>query len=147
MPNTYYSDKVVLNTAGVNTIEPKYNASSSSPVIATFPLTAALGINDIINMMDIPPNVWIMDWTIDTAQLDTGTPAITLALGTAATPTMFVAVSTVGQAGGIVRATLAGTVGRTFAVTTRIQIKVIAGPGTGATTGNLVLFMNYTGDK
>lgn len=105
---------------------------------------ASLAAGDIIDLGDLPAGYTVMDAAIVTDDLDSnGTPTITLSLGalnagkTDLDGTAYIAASTVGQAGGVARATaavayLAGSSAR------RMGLKVVAGAATGTGSGKKI---------
>lgn len=123
---------------------------------ARFALTEALEVNDVIEMLELPPGCVPVDCILDVTDLDTGTPGITLDVGTLAgdvgdktlanrtLTANLIAASTVGQAGGVARMAVAG--GTRIAPSDdrrSIGVKVGTGPGTGATTGTVALTVLY----
>lgn len=88
-------------------------------VTATYTLAAALVINDVIEMIELPPGCVPVDVILDAEDLDSGT-TLTLDVGimegdvgdttvvNRTTGAEFIAASTVGQAGGVARAAVAG---------------------------------------
>lgn len=116
-------------------------------------LAAALVINDKIEIGVLPANARIVDGLIDTDDLDTGTPAITLDVGIMSgtvgdadlartVGTELFAASTVAQAGGMARTTL-GQRSTPTALDRSIGILVKAAPATGTATGTIRLTVYY----
>lgn len=122
------------------------NAGETITVFAQYALTAALALNDVIRMLTVPAGCIIADAVLVADDLDTGgAPAITLDVGIAGADTdQLFAASTVAQAGGVVRPTIA-TAFRDAATTAdrTVQVLVKAGPATGATTGKIGLSVSY----
>jgi len=110
-----------------------------------FDLTAALVVNDTIDMCKLPAGMVIDDLIISTDDLDTGgTPAIVLDVGlyddvgSTSSQTAFITGSTIGQASGVAR--LANSAGRKLAAVDYdryIRVKVTTAPATGATSGKI----------
>lgn len=137
--------------------EPILLAQASEPIVisADYNLAdsgnGALALNDIIEMVPFPAGYQLVDVIVDTPDLDTGgSPALALDVGvlsgeyrsnSAATmDASIIAASTVGQAGGIARASVAGFSKIAVSDTDRaIGIKAQTGPATGATTGTVRL--------
>lgn len=115
------------------------------PTRVEFDLTAALVLNDTIDMVKLPAGHVPVDLILDTDDLDTGgAPAIVLhvglrkADGTTDDPDAFIASSTVGQAGGMAR--LSAVAGLRIAAADEdrnVYITVATAPATGATTGKI----------
>ena len=64
-------------------------------------LTTALAAADVIELVKIPNNAVLLDFTMDVTDLDTNaTPTLTLDIGDDAVANRFVAASSIGQAGG-----------------------------------------------
>lgn len=110
-----------------------------------YTITAALVINDTIQLFDLPKNARVLGGFIKSDDLDSnGSPLITLDVGITGNATLFWSASAVAQAGGI-DSTMAAT-GRDYVTTakTRVIMLVHAAPATGATTGTIVVSIAYT---
>jgi hypothetical protein len=105
-----------------------------------FALTAALALNDTIDMFKIHPRFRVCGGFVKVPDLDTGgSPAIVLALGDAGDDDRYFSGLTTGQAGGV--ATTMATTGVDYlngGGFTTVQMKVTTAPATGATTGTIV---------
>lgn len=115
---------------------------------ASFALSAALVINDTIDMLTVPAGHRILDAILASDDLDSAGPTITLDVGIAGGDTdMLFAASTVAQAGGSERAS-AKTAFRDVATTAdrTVQVLVKAAPTTGTTTGSIDLVVFYQAD-
>ncbi len=124
---------------------------------ATFNLSGALGLNNVIEMIVVPAGHKIVDVILDVSDLDTGgTPTITLSVGTmAGTPydstfasrsvtENIIAASTIGQTGGVARASVTGfTRIATQDIDRSVGVLIKAAPQTGATTGTVSLTVFY----
>lgn len=116
-------------------------------VSATYALTAALALDDLIHMVKIPAGATLLDVILDVPDLDTDvSPALTLSVGYTGALEAFISQSTVGQAGGIVHLSVPGGSQKLFAAEDTIQISATAAPATGAATGTLNLTAIYTMD-
>lgn len=149
----------VFQTAAIANGYPAITASGAHDLVAVradFALTEALEADDIIEMLELPPGYVPVDVILDTDDLDTGTPGITLDVGildgavgdtkvaNRTNGAEFLAASTVGQAGGIARAAVKGFTRLAPSDSRRsIGVTVKAGPGTGATTGTVSLTVLY----
>lgn len=109
---------------------------------------AALVINDLIKMVNVPLGAKIIGMTLGSDDLDTGGPTITLDVGdTDGTPDQdrYFAASVAAQAGATpTTALLKAGFGYTFAADGTIQILVLAAPTTGTTTGTIRLLVRFT---
>lgn len=113
--------------------------------------TAALAAGDIIDLGPLPAGITILDVALVTEDLDTnGTPTLTLSVGelnagkTDLSGTAYIAASTIGQTGGVARATTsvhltAGAVAR------RMGIKAVAAAATGAVGKKMVVLLTVQG--
>lgn len=111
----------------------------------SYALTAALVVDDIIQMVKVPAGATVFDILMKVPDLDTGgSPAITLDVGYGGDDDYWVAASTAGQAGGLVRATAATAAPLTFTSEDTIDIHVDTAPATGATTGTIYLTVFYS---
>jgi hypothetical protein len=154
MAAKYLASKQVANK------DPAISPAGAQDLVAaqgTFALSAALELNDVIEMVVLPPKSRIVDVILDTPDLDTNvSPTLTLSIGTMAgdsyDPTLaertvtenIVAASTAGQAGGIARGSVLGFT-RIAPVDSERSVGVLvkAAPGTGATTGTISLTVLY----
>jgi hypothetical protein len=111
----------------------------------SYALTAALVVDDIIQMVKVPAGATVLDVLVKVPDLDSGgSPAITLDVGYGGDDDYWIAAATTGQAGGLVRATATTTVPLAFTAEDTIDIHVDTAPQTGATTGTLYLTVFYT---
>jgi hypothetical protein len=114
------------------------NALKAVPV--AYAIQAALAAGDIINGPIVPKGATLLDVILDVTDLDTGgSPSITLDVGTAAAAQAFIAASTIGQTGGRARAAVIGALPVVMTADTTLQVKVNAGPATGATSGSVTV--------
>jgi len=139
---------------------PPITASGAKDLVvaqATFALSGALGVNNVIEMLVLPAGHKLVDAILDTTDLDTGgSPTITLNVGTMAgtpfDPTFasravtanIISATNVGQTGGVARAAVTGFSNIAAMNEDRsIGVSVQAGPATGATTGTVALTLMY----
>lgn len=116
------------------------DAKSLKCATVSYSLAAALALNDVLQGPMLQAGSTVVDVTLVTTDLDTnGTPTITLDVGYGADPDYFIAASTVGQAGGIARASAATAQPLTLDSNDTIDVTVHAAPATGATTGTVTL--------
>ena len=109
-----------------------------------YTITAALALNDTIELFDLPLNARIVGGFVKSADFDTGgSPAIVLAVGDAGDDDRYFAGLTIGQTGGVSTALAATGVDYVTTAKTRVIAKVTTGPATGATTGTLVVVLHY----
>jgi hypothetical protein len=114
-------------------------------VTGSYALTAALVLDDIIQMVRVPAGATVLDVTLKVPDLDShGSPAITLDVGYGGDDDYWIVANTVGQAGGFIRASATTTVPLAFTSEDTIDIHVDTAPATGATTGTLYLTVFYT---
>jgi hypothetical protein len=95
-------------------------------------------------MVKIPAGATVLDLIFDCAVMD-ASAALTLSVGYTSANTAFINVSTVGQAGGIVRLSVTGGTQKAFTADDTIQVKVGTGP-TDTTLGAMKLTVFYTFD-
>jgi hypothetical protein len=105
----------------------------------------ALAANDIIDLGPIEAGMSLVDCALIADDLDTGgSPAVTLSVGLLNAgktdlDTTFIAAATVGQAGGVARATTAATyLAGASNVERRLGVKVVAAPATNAAVGKKI---------
>ncbi len=109
-----------------------------------YTISAALVINDTIDMFYLPPNARVKRGFIKSADLDSGgSPAITLDLGDSGDTDRYFAASTVAQAGGVDVTMAATGVDYLNTAKTLVTLLVKAAPATSATTGTIVVEIDY----
>lgn len=136
-----------LNTTTANGNQPRTagSAGNTKTMYASYSLTAALALNDVIDMFKVPAGARITGVTLKTSDLDTGgSPAIVLDVGDSGDTDRLIDGATVGQAGGTSSALVSST-GQFYQYTaeTMISVLVQAAPETGATTGTVELSVTY----
>ena len=110
-------------------------------------LAAALALNDIIELVKLPPDCVPVDFIIDTDDLDSnGIPALAMSVGfTAGTVAEMRAAGAVGQSAGLVRAdsVLPMRIAPSASGDRVVGLKVTTAPATGATTGTIGMTLFY----
>jgi hypothetical protein len=112
---------------------------------ATYEISAALVLNDVIQMVKVHAGEEVVDIQLITDDLDTdGSPAILLDVGDGDNPDRYIDGATVGQGGGI--ATIgsgitadAQLIRGVYSADDTIDVKVATAPATGATSGTITL--------
>lgn len=117
--------------------------------VSEFVLGAALVINDVIQGPTIPKGATIIDVMVTSTDVDTNaTPTVTLDVGYGVNPSYFVAASTIGQAGGVARASAPTAKPLTLVSDDTVDVLVHAAPATGAIAGTIsiaVFFLPLNG--
>lgn len=135
------------NTTAANRIQPRTDGYSGNKktMYESFSLTAALALNDVINMFKVPAGAIITGIILKTSDLDTGgSPAIVLDVGDASDTDRLIDGATVGQAGGTSTSLVSSTgVFYQYTAETMISVLVQVAPATGATTGTVELAVEY----
>lgn len=109
-----------------------------------YTISAALALNDTIELFDLPPRSRIVSGFVKSADFDTnGTPTIVLAVGDAGDDDRYFTGLTIGQTGGVNDAVALTGLDYVTTQKTRVIAKVTTGPATSATTGQLVVVLNY----
>lgn len=114
-------------------------------VASSFNVTAgaALVINDIIQSALIQKGSTIVDVMVIVSDLDTAT-SITIDVGvTGVDPDYWVAASTAGQAGGVIRASALTARPMVLPQNDTVDVLVKAAPGTGATTFSIDIIVYF----
>lgn len=108
-----------------------------------YTISAALVINDVINLFYLPPNARVKRGFIKSADLDSAGPSITLDVGDAVDPDRYFAASTIAGTGGV--DVVMATTGVDYLNTakTLVSLLVKAAPATSATTGTIVVEIDY----
>lgn len=116
-------------------------------VVSEYAITAALALNDVIQMVKVPSGAQIVGMTLGATDLDTGgSPAIVLDVGDGDDTDRFIDGATVGQAGGSTSALAVAGFGYTYTAEDTIDVLVQVAPATGATTGTITLRVDYMVD-
>lgn len=119
-------------TGGAATVAVDFEAAAAQNTL--------LGALGTIEMVRVPPNCTVTDVILTTDDLDSGT-TLTLDVGYGTNDDYFIAASTVGQAGGIVRASASTALPLAFTASDTIDVKVKA---LGTTTvGTIWLTVMY----
>jgi len=122
------------------------NGAETVTVRGEYEITAALVINDLVELVNLPADHVVTDCIIYADDLDTnGTPLITLGAGkTGGTGVELIAANTLAQAGGMARLDTAGGL-QIAPATSEVAygVKVVAAPATGATTGTIGMQLSY----
>lgn len=117
---------------------------------STYELTAALVINDVIQMLKVPLGATILDVKLAVDDIDSnGSPVVILAVGDGNVVDRFIKGSTIGQTGGsavigsgVTAATAADAFNYTYTADDTIDVKCTTAPATG-TTGTITLSVTY----
>lgn len=139
MASTFKSDLASgYRAAGVG------GGSQEIVVYAEYEITAALVVNDVIQMIPVPAGAQIMEVTLGADDLDSnGTPAIVLDVGDGSVTDRLIDGATVGQAGGRTSTLKTGAFGYTYTASDTIDVIVQVAPATGATSGTIMLRVAY----
>jgi hypothetical protein len=142
MASTFQATKVSSGTEQMPGIG---DGQSLKCVSSTYSLAAALVINDVIQSALIQAGSTVVDVMVVVSDLDTnGTPLITLDVGYGGDPDYFIAASTIGQTGGVARASAVTALPLTLTTNDTIDVTVKAAPATGATTGTVTITVFFT---
>ena len=119
------------------------------PVFGSYSLSAALALNDVVQLVKVPAYATILGGVLRVTDLDTnGTPAIVLDVGDGGDTDRFIDGTTIGQAGGVMdfHGAAANSAGflHQYTVEDTIDVLVQAAPATGATSGTIKLLVYYT---
>ena len=135
---TYTSDVV----SGNQSFKP-FPSGAMGVRYSKFEATTALALNDVIKMADVFAGETVHDVKMVVTDLDTNnSPAIVLDVGdgTSGNSDYYIDGSTAGQGGGNDEID-ANVAPKVYSADDTIDITVQAGPGTGATTGTLQLWV------
>lgn len=133
MATTYQADGFSGDVAHT----PRRGAAFS--VTRVFTVTAAFVVNDIIQMVKVAPGMEIHDGVLEVTDLESSGTAMVIDVGDGVSADHYIDGSTVGQAGGIERFGLGGTIYKKYTAEDTIDVKVAVAPTTGATTGTVRL--------
>lgn len=137
MATTFQATKVSSSTEQMPGVGDGQGLKCAS---STYTIAAALVINDVIQGPLIQAGSVVVDVMVVVSDLDTnGTPLITLDVGYGGDPDYFIAASTAGQTGGVIRATAVTALPLVLTTNDTIDVLVKAAPATGATTGTVTI--------
>jgi hypothetical protein len=142
MTTPFYSDKCTVG-AGIQSRA----GLSLEAVVGVYEIAAALLTADVIHMVKIPKGATLVDviLAVDDLEADAG-DELTLSVGYTGALEAIISQDTVGQAGGVARASVIGFLGKKFTAEDTIQVSATAGAETGNTTGTITLVALYTMD-
>ena len=135
MATLYYS-----SMAG-DGVQPRANAGETC-VSATYELTGALVVNDVIQMVKIPQGAKILDVVLSTDDLDTST-GLVLDVGDDGVTDRFIDGTTIGQTGGVARLNEVGGHLYEYTADNTIDVLVQVAPASGAASGTINLSVTY----
>lgn len=122
-------------------------SGNAKVVVSEYEITAALALNDVIQMVKVPVGAIVSNVVLATDDLDSGgSPAIVLDVGDGGNTDRYIDGATVGQAGGITDSSNLAIdgIGYTYTAEDTIDILVQVAPATGATSGTIKLIVTYT---
>lgn len=120
------------------------DAKSLKCATVSYSLAAALALNDVLQGPKLQAGSTVVDVLLTSTDVDTNaTPTITLDVGYGVDPDYFIAASTVGQAGGVARASAVTARPLTLVSDDTIDVTVHAAPATGAITGTIDLTVYF----
>lgn len=110
-----------------------------------YTITAALALNDTIQLFDLPKSARVVGGFIKSDDLDSGGSGLRLDIGEAGDTDRFLTgtASTPGPVAGVTNAIAFAGVDYVTTKKTRVFATVATGPTTGATTGTLVVVLHY----
>lgn len=111
----------------------------------TCTITAALALNDTIQLFDLPPGARIVSGFVKSDDLDSGGTGLRIDVGIAGTTTLFLTggAGTPGPVAGVTNVLNATGVDYLTTAKTRVIATVSTGPTTGATTGTFIVVLEY----
>jgi hypothetical protein len=130
-----------------STVQPRARIGFEA-VFETYTLTAALALNDVIQLVQVPKNATILDVIINITDMDTST-GFAFSVGDGNVTDRYIKTSTIGQTGGTVRLGSGITDNACnqykYTADDTIDLKVTtAATGTAATTGTIGCTVIYT---
>ena len=110
-----------------------------------YTITAALALNDVINLFYLPPRSRVVGGFVKSDDLDTGGTGLRLDIGDAGDVDRYLtgSASTPGPVAGATNQLAASGLDYVNAAKTLVRATVSTGPTTGATTGTLVVVLHY----
>ena len=113
-------------------------------VFAEHEISAALVVNDVIQMVKVPAGAVILDVKLASDDLDSAGPAIVLDVGDGTVTDRFIDGATVAQGSGVTSLNEVDGLLYEYTAEDTIDILVQVAPATGATSGTLRLAVTYT---
>ena len=142
MATTYYSTEITRDDSR------RYNEKGNYTLHGKFTLTAALVINDVIQMVRVSNGTRVLDIEIFSDDIDTNVATvIAFHVGDGSVTDRFASAITLGQSAGFLRGiqTKAGFCYQYTADDT-IDLKVSTAPATGATSGDIIMRVEVCND-
>lgn len=111
----------------------------------TYTITAALALNDVIQLFDLPPNARIVSGFVKSDDLDSGGTGLRIDVGITGTTTLFLtgAAGTPGPVSAVTNVLNFTGIDYLTTAKTRVFATVSTGPTTGATTGTFTVVLEY----
>lgn len=141
---------LISNAITRNKPAPTSAGNNTVAVRQEYSLSAALALNDTIDIVKVPAGHVPVDVILDTDDLDTGTAIVVSvgmrkADGTTDAPACFIVGSTIGQTGGVARAAVKEgfRIPASDTLDRNVYVTVTTGPTTGATSGKVGITVTY----
>lgn len=132
-------------------IQPKFIERGEIKVCSSFALSAALVLNDVVQMVTLPVGATVTSVLLSTdTALDTNASStIAYSVGDGGSATRYISAKAQGNNIPLAPYAMDQAAGHQFVITSStnvIQVKVSTGPATGATTGTMRLTVGYSMD-
>lgn len=111
----------------------------------TYTISAALALNDTIQLFDLPPNARIVSGFVKSDDLDSGGTGLRIDVGDAADADRYLVggAGTPGPVAGVTTVLAATAYDYVTTAKTRVFATVSTGPTTGATSGTFTVLLEY----
>lgn len=135
------------SSQAASTVNPRTCENGLCVVSGTYEITAALVVNDVIQMVRVPAGAYIVEATLQTDDLDTAGPAIVLDVGDGTTTDRFIDGCLAAQVAAndvTCRINQMDGLYYNYSAEDTIDVLVATAPTTGATSGTISLVVTYS---
>lgn len=144
--NVAYAATTFTSSQAASTVNPRTCENGLCYACGSYEITAALVVNDVMQMVRVPAGAYIQEITLQSDDLDTAGPAIVLDVGDGSATGRFIdgCLSAQVAANDVVcRINVMDGLNYTYAAEDTIDVLVETAPTTGTTSGTVVLCVVY----
>ncbi len=146
MGNVAFAATTFTSAQAASTVNPRTCENGLCYACGTYEITAALVVNDVIQIVRVPTGAYIQEITLQTDDLDSAGPAIVLDVGDGTTTDRFIDACLSAQVAAndvTCRINQMDGLNYTYAAEDTIDVLVATAPTTGTTSGTVSLCVVY----
>lgn len=147
LPSLAFGATTFTSSQAASTVNPRTCENGICAECGSYEITAALVINDVIQMVRVPAGAYIQDIQLQTDDLDTAGPAIVLDVGDGSVTDRFIDACLSAQVAAndvTCRINQMDGLNYNYAAEDTLDVLVATAPTTGATSGTIVLCVQYS---